>query len=217
MNADKFSEWFLSANRILNEYNNPMEYKYLMKIVKEGFNDIMKNVDADKIIRDPSVHDYLQSGFDFALKKGALFDIHKNIFAVKDKSYIHSKSLRDKFEEFVDKQWELLNETRNKKIEKEKDKKAKDKEFESTRIGVKLKITKKTKVLKPKREMIGPAGKSYIVPAKTEKTITQVYVPATLKVKEKKFLSSTLPKIPTDIMDNIFSFLEPPKPTKISF
>lgn len=185
-----------------------------MKIVKEGFNDIIK--DTDKMIGDPSVDVYLESGYDFALKKGALFDIHKNIFAVKDKSYIHSKSLRDKFEEFVDRQWKLLNETRNKKIEKEKDKKSKDKEFESTRIGVKLKITKKTEVLKPKREMIF-LGQEYIVPAKTKKTIKQDYVPATLKVKEKKFLSSILPKVPTDIMDNIFSFLEPPKPTKIKF
>jgi len=183
MNAIKFSDWFLSANRILNEYNNPMEYKYLMKIVKEGFNDIMKNKDADEIIRNPNVHNYLQSGFDFALKKGALFDIHKNVFAVKDKSYIHSKSLRDKLEDFIDREWKLLNIARNNKIDKKDEKKRKDKEFESTIIGVKKGMKK----------------------------------PRTLQVKEKKFLSSILPKVPTDIMDNIFSFLEPPKPTKISF
>lgn len=106
---------------------------------------------------------------------------------------------------------------RSLKMEKEERKKKKDEEFESTPLGVKLKITKKTQVLKPKSKLFGPAGKVLIVPAKTKKTIEEVYVPRTLKVNEKKFLSSTLQKIPTDIMDNIFSFLEPPKPTKISF
>ena len=101
---------------------------------------------------------------------------------------------------------------RSLKREKEERKKKKDEEFESTPLGVKLKITKKTQVLKPKTFTVWG-----IVPA-TKKTIEQwVYVPRTLKVNEKKFLSSTLQKIPTDIMDNIFSFLEPPKPTKISF
>lgn len=188
MNAIKFSEWFLSANptalavnRMLNENNNPKEYKYLMKIIKDGFNSIVFTPRT----REPSVQAYLFN-HETADFKGPLLDVYNNIFADKDNSYIHSKIFRDKFEDFVDTQWKLLYEARNKKMEKEKNKKAKDKEFESTRIGVKY--DRKNKL-----------------------------IPRTLKVNEKKFLSSTLPKIPTDIMDNIFSFLEPPKPTKISF
>lgn len=185
MNKTKFVKWFIEKKRIprIPVKEDSTYIKYLMKMIKDSF----KGYIEEKNTEDKEEWSY-PDDFPNDLYKDLVFSKDGNAVFIEEVKSPLSKPIFETYKKIKDAG--IYEAT----------------EYFKDFVNKNWRDMAKEHAEKREKRLL----KEYIK-ADKQKDFEISKITGKLKVKQKKFITSTLPKkVPIDIMSNIFSFIEPP-------